>query len=230
MVTILLGWLFGLAQGVRHALEPDHIAALSTLVAEQRTTRASMTYAVSWGAGHALVLLIVGGALVVLRAEMPERLADVFELGVAFMLVALGTRALRRAAQLGKGGPPFAHRHGPVAHTHGGSVEHVHVHGRSFARFPLLIGVVHGMAGSGALAALVLPKLPSATQGLLYLALYGFGATLGMAMLAGLAGVPLARIVRSRRGMPILLGLSGAFSLIFGVVWGLPIVLRLGGA
>jgi hypothetical protein len=226
VVTILLGWLLGVTQGLRHAFEPDHIAAVSTLVAEQRGPRASMVYAASWGAGHALVLLVVGGSLVLLRAEMPERLIDLFELAVSAMLITLGVRALVRARRAGLGGPAFVHRHGDEAHTHTGVPSHVHVRGLALARFPLLVGVVHGLAGSGALAALVLPKLPSAVAGLVFMALYGLGATVGMALLAGLAGVPLARLMKSSRGIPILLGVSGTFSLVLGIAWGWPIAMR----
>ena len=223
---MLLGWLLGVTQGIRHAFEPDHIAAVSTLVAEQRGPRASMMYAASWGAGHALVLLVVGGALLLLRTEMPERLGDAFELAVSAMLITLGVRALVRAARAGRAGPTVAHHHGDVAHTHAAAPSHVHVKGIALARFPLLIGVVHGLAGSGALAALVLPKLPSAITGLVFIALYGLGAMVGMALLAGLAGVPLTRLMKSARGVPILLGVTGSFSLVLGIAWGWPIAIR----
>jgi hypothetical protein len=95
MWTMALGWLWGLGQGVRHAFEPDHIAAVSTMVAEQKSPRATMTFAAAWGAGHALVLFVFGGALLLLRAELAEPVADAFELLVAAMLVFLGVRGIR---------------------------------------------------------------------------------------------------------------------------------------
>ena len=92
--------------------------------------------------------------------------------------------------------------------------------GFTLARTPLVVGSIHGLAGSGMLAALVMPGMRSALAGLLYMLVYGSGATLGMAILAGLVGLPLARLVQTRRGVPVLLGATGALSLVFGVAWG----------
>ena len=207
MFSTLLAMVFGLLQGVRHAMEPDHLAAVSTLMAEQRSTRGSVGYAALWGLGHALMLLAVGGALFLLRTRLPPALEDVFELGVAVMLVGLGLRGLNLARH-------FAPT--PQAHTHG-----------SGSRLrPLFIGLVHGLAGSGALSAIVLAKASSALAGLVFLAVYGAGAALGMALLAGVAGVPLARLVRSPRGMPLLLGVTGVLCVGLGLGWGYPLLAR----
>jgi hypothetical protein len=219
MLTTLLGLVWGLAQGMRHALEPDHLAAVSTLVAERRSARSAASYAVAWGLGHAMVLLAFGGALLVVQAHLPERVAACFELVVAAMLVVLGARALRRAFVHGRG-EPVEHAHRQGAHAHAGPAEHEHVRGFTLARRPLVVGCIHGLAGSGALAALVMPQMKSVAMGLLYMTVYGGGAALGMAMLAGVVGVPLARLVRTRRGVPVLLGTTGALSLLLGVAWG----------
>lgn len=219
MLTTALGLVLGLAQGMRHALEPDHLAAVSTLVAERKSARSAASYAVAWGIGHAVVLLAFGGALLLVRGHVPERVGAGFELAVAVMLVVLGVRALHRALVKPEG-PAVAHEHAHHHHAHPGPDNHVHVRGLTLARRPLIVGCVHGLAGSGALAALVMPGMRSALAGLLYMVVYGGGATLGMAMLAGLVGLPLARIVRTRRGVPLLLGATGALSLVFGVAWG----------
>jgi high-affinity nickel-transport protein len=175
---------------------------------------------VVWGLGHGSVLLVFGGALLLLRARIPERVGAAFELAVAAMLVALGVRALRRAYVTARGGAPVEHRHARASHVHAGPADHVHVRGFTLARQPLLIGCVHGLAGSGALAALVLAQMKSPLAGLAYLAVYGGGAMLGMATLAGLAGLPLARVVGSRRVGSMLLGTTGVLSLLLGVAWG----------
>jgi ABC-type nickel/cobalt efflux system permease component RcnA len=129
VITTLLGLLWGLAQGVRHALEPDHLAALSTLVAERRSARSAASYALAWGVGHALVLLVVGGALQLVRARLPDRAGALFELAVAAMLVGLGARALGRAYVDAAAGAPVAHAHAHArrAHAHAGPADHVHV-------------------------------------------------------------------------------------------------------
>jgi len=219
-----MGYVFGLIQGVRHALEPDHLAAVSTVVAEQRSARTSLLYSVCWGVGHALTLLFVGGALHLLRERMPASTERAFELAVAIMLIALGVRAIRMATRLGLRGERVTHRHGAILHAHPSPGEHVHWRGLALARRPLLIGVVHGLAGSGAMTVLIAGRYASRMEGLAFILVYGIGATLGMAALAGLAGVPLARAMRTRLGPPLLLGTAGVFSLTLGFLWGWPLV------
>jgi hypothetical protein len=219
LLTTVLGLLWGLAQGARHALEPDHLAAVSTLVAERRSPRSAASYAVAWGIGHALVLLAFGGALLAVRARLPDRVAALFELAVAAMLIGLGARALRQAIVRHVGGVDVAHRHRAGAHAHAGPVDHVHVRGFTLARQPLVVGCIHGLAGSGALAGLVASQMSSALSGIATLAVYGGGAGLGMAALAGLAGVPLTKLARTRRGVPVVLAASGTLSVLLGVAW-----------
>jgi cytochrome c biogenesis protein CcdA len=229
MLTVLGGWLLGMAQGVRHAFEPDHLAAISTMVADQRSARTGAFYAVAWGIGHALVLLAMACILFGLKAEIPERMGNAFELLVGVMLIALGVRALAQAVGAGRTGVPMMHRHGGKMHHHAGDLDHLHLRRWTLARRPLLVGMVHGLAGSGALTALVLAKLPSTFDRLVFIALFGAGATLGMALLARIAGTPLAHLRKTRRGMPALLTLTGTLSLSLGVVWGYSAALRVWG-
>lgn len=225
-MSTLLACLLGLVSGVRHAIEPDHVAAVSTLVAEQRSGRASFRFAAMWGMGHALMLLCIGGTLLALRKAMPSSLEQSFEIGVAVMLVVLGARAIRESAKAT--GPRAPHAHGGEAHTHAGAAKaHVHVWGRSLLVRPMLIGVVHGLAGSGSLAAIAVARAPSAGMGLVLLALYGAGAALGMSVLAGLAGAPLAKLVESHRARRVLLSGVGALSLVMGLAWGVLALMRM---
>ena len=143
------------------------------------------------------------------RKRLECRDQDAFELGVAVMLVGLGLRGLNLARH-------FAPT--PEAQTHG--------HGSGSRLRPVFIGLVHGLAGSGALSAIVLAKASSALGGLAFLAVYGAGAALGMALLAGVAGVPLARLVRSPHGMPLLLGVTGVLCVGLGLGWGYPLLVR----
>src|SRR5262249_49187444 len=131
---------------------------------------------------------------VFLRAEMPPSAADGFELLVAMMLVGLGMRAIYLAARQGPIGPAYPHHHGLLVHVHPGVTAHVHIGPWPPARRPLLIGAVHGVAGSGALTALVLATLPTTMARLVYITLFGLGSTVGMAALSGLLGWPLGRI------------------------------------
>jgi hypothetical protein len=213
--------------GMRHALEPDHLAAMSTLVTGERNSYKAALLGACWGLGHTLTLVAAGAVLVLLRAEMPARLSDAFELSVALMLVALGVRAIYLAARQGPAGPVHAHQHGRVAHVHPGATAHVHIGTWTLARRPLLVGAVHGLAGSGALTALVLATLPSTSARLTYMAVFGLGSTLGMAALSGLLGWPLARMGNHHavaRGVSIAVG---CVSTTLGLAWGYPLLGKL---
>jgi hypothetical protein len=217
--AISLGLVFGFGQGVRHAFEPDHVVAVSTMMSRAAGVRARVGYAMAWGLGHAAILVVVGAVLMTLRAELPARLDAAFELAVALMLIALGARAVRHAIrEARRDDAHVAH----AAHAHGDAA---HRGWRSLG--PVAMGMIHGLAGSGALTALVVARLPSPLVGALFLALFGAGATIGMSLLAGAAGVPLERLVRTRWGMPALLGVTGGLSLLLGLVWIGPAAMRL---
>lgn len=200
-MSVLFGLLLGLLQGLRHALEPDHVVALSTMIAEARTARTRVAYAAAWGLGHAAMLLVVGAVLMAARSRLPARLDAAFELGVAVMLVGLGLRALVHAARRV---PGAAEAHGARPWRGVG---------------PLAMGMVHGLAGSGALTALVMAELPSFRLGVAFMLLFGLGATLGMSLLAGLAGTAIQRLLALRWGAAGLLGATGFLSLGLGLLW-----------
>jgi hypothetical protein len=213
--------------GIRHALEPDHLAAVSTLVSNERDGRRAALLGVCWGIGHTTSLVLVGAALVFARAKMPSGIADAFEFAVAVMLVALGLRAIYLAARQGPLGPTRVHHHGRRMHQHAGSAAHLHLGRWTLARRPLIVGAVHGLAGSGALTALVVATLPSTLARLSYMVLFGLGSTLGMAVLSGMLGWPLARLGRHvavARGISALVGCA---SIVLGIFWGYPLAARL---
>jgi hypothetical protein len=221
------GSLLGVLLGMRHACEPDHLAALSTLVAEERNPRRGLLLGAFWGLGHTLALLGVAVVLGALQARLPERVADLFELGVALMLLALGVRALARAAREGSAGPSTLHAHGVDHHQHRAPHGHVHLGRWTLAWRPLLVGIVHGLAGSGALTALVLASLQSTAARLSYVALFGAGSVVGMGLLSGLAGWPLARMGRRPAAARALAGVTGLLSIALGLAWGWPLLGRL---
>ncbi len=224
---ILTGSAFGSLLGMRHALEPDHLTAVSTLVTNEKSSARAAMLGAFWGLGHTLALAGVGVTLVLLRAKMPARMADLFEMFVAVMLVGLGIRAIVLAVKRGPAGPTHTHHHGGVVHRHAGATPHVHVGGWTLARRPLLVGVVHGLAGSGALTALVLTTLSSTAARITYLALFGLGSTAGMAALSGLLGWPIAKLGANRTTMRAILLAVGCFSIGLGIVWGYPLTSRL---
>ena len=213
--------------GMRHALEPDHLAAVSTLVAQEHNGYKAAWLGACWGAGHTFTLVVVGAALVLLRTQMPPTVATLFELSVALMLIGLGVRAVLVAARQGPSGPVHEHHHGHMVHVHRGAAAHIHVGAWTLARRPLLVGAVHGLAGSGALTALVLTTLPTPAAQLIYMVVFGLGSTLGMAALSGVLGWPLARVGRNRALARCVSAAVGCVSIALGMAWGYPLVTSL---
>jgi hypothetical protein len=205
MVGAWTGGLVGFALGMRHALEPDHLTAVCTLVGDRPGARRGVVLGACWGAGHLLALLAVGLLLGMLQARMPPRVAATLELTVAVMLVVLGIRAMTRARTVAPPQPARAERRRMVLRT-------------------LLVGVVHGLGGSGALTALVMAELPSVGGRVAYVALFGSGALVSMALLSGLAGLPLAHLGRRPRVASWLATTSGGVSIALGVVWAVRIM------
>jgi hypothetical protein len=214
--------LLGLALGTRHALEPDHLAAVSVLNTQGSGARHGLVLGAIWGVGHTVALLGVGVVLALSAAALPSGLTDVFELSVAAMLVVLGFNACVRAARLSSRGPNRHHEHAGHEHVHAGPDAHVHVGRWTFAVRPLLVGMIHGLAGSGALSAWVMTTLHDTSAQLVYIALFGVGSIASMAAISGLAGWPMARLAQKANAARWTHGAAGLFSLIYGLVWGWP--------
>lgn len=224
--SVWLGAALGIVVGMRHALEPDHLVAVSVLVAGDRRAARVARLGFSWGVGHSLTLLLAGGGLALVRTAMPERAAEALEASVGLMLIGLGFRALRSARALATRGPETRHAHGSLVHVHAMSVDHVHLGPLTVARRPLVVGMVHGLAGSGALAAMAMATLPTIDVQVAFMVLFGIGSTAGMAALSGLAGLPLAHLARRPVALAWVSAAAGVVSMVAGVVWGAPLVSR----
>ncbi|HZN09110.1 MAG TPA: hypothetical protein VFB65_20115 [Pyrinomonadaceae bacterium] len=200
----LLG--IGLVFGLKHATEVDHVVAVSTIVSRHRSLWRSGLVGAMWGAGHTAALLITGAIVLSLRVAIPERVGNWLEFGVALMIIGLGAAALWRA--LAKRADVHVHEH-----SHDG-VSHVHIHFHenetrhhaskthshaisAIGLKPVLIGTVHGLAGSAALTLLVLTQIDSAWVGFFYLLIFGAGSIVGMILMSGLIGLPFALTSRN---------------------------------
>lgn len=198
----------GLVFGLKHATEVDHVVAVSAIVSEHRSVLRSALVGGLWGVGHTASLVIVGVLVLVFRVAIPLPVANWLEFGVALMIIALGVLAVARV--LRKRSDIHLHRHSHDGqshlhiHFHEHGTEHASItgsesshssHSHTVARLsfkPLLVGAMHGLAGSAALTLLVLTQIQSVPLGLLYLALFGIGSTLGMLLMSGLIGLPFA--------------------------------------
>jgi len=202
-----LGFLLGL----RHAMDADHVAAVSTLVSQHRSLARSCLLGTFWGLGHTAALLAAGIATIALRLAISPELERTFERGVGCMLVLLGGHVLLRL--LG-GARVHTHDHTHAGHTH----DHTHGHLFRMGGRPFLVGLLHGMAGSAALMLLVAAAIPSAVGGLLYILVFGVGSTIGMLALSGLIGLPfMVAADRSPRALVGVQVLSGVASCALGL-------------
>ena len=206
----------GALLGMRHALEPDHLAAISTLMTGERSSARAAWLGAFWGLGHTVTLFIAGALLLALQAEMPPIATTVLQLGVVLLLIGFGMRAIYQGARRVPAGPTHTHR-AP------GSSSSARVDRWTLGR-PFLVGAVHGLAGSGALIAVVVTTLPSTMTRLSYLLMFGAGSTAAMAALSGLLGWPIARL----GAHPVLARsvalVVGGVSIALGLIWGYPII------
>lgn len=226
MLTLLgLGFLFGL----RHAFEPDHAAAVAALTSRSTSVRDTLRQGVAWGIGHSLTLLVFCSVVYSLEAVVPERVAQGLELAVGVMLIGLGLdvwRKLRRERfhyHLHKHDKGTAHSHLHAHLTEFRHIPSVHQHAHGIPYRALLVGFMHGMAGSAALILLTLHTMVSIMDGLIYIALFGIGSIVGMATLSVIIAVPLRRSAHSMKwaynGLQVVIGgisvLQGASILYF---------------
>jgi ABC-type nickel/cobalt efflux system permease component RcnA len=215
----------GFVLGLRHALDPDHLVAVSTIVSEHKSIKRSSLVGTFWGLGHTASLLGIGIVILFMRASIPAHFEPWMEAPVAAMLIVLGVSATWRA---------FRER-GWQVHTHTHSHEdraphtHVHLHAHEqhdhkhrlfrMGRKPFLVGLVHGVAGSAALTLAVLTTIPSVALGLLYITVFGIGSFGGMLFMSAMIGLPFA--VTARRFSVVNGGIrlfAGVFSVLFGLL------------
>ena len=204
----------GFLLGMQHALEADHIAAVSSIAARRSHVADIVKHGLTWGLGHTLTLFVFAGAAILLGRAIPDGVARPIETAVGVMLIGLGGHVLWR---LWRDRVHF-HRHGHGdgtvhfhAHSHAGeTTPHAHDHG--FRWRTLLVGLMHGMAGSAALLVLAVTQASSPAVGLGYVALFGIGSMIGMGALSTVIAVPLAVSARlltwANRGLQGAVGLA----------------------
>ena len=183
--------LIGFVLGLQHAVEADHLAAVSTIVSEKKNLWTASLVGGMWGVGHTISLFAVGALVIFLKLQISESLEVKLEALVGGMLVLLGINALRKLFTAEK-----IHVH---THEHGAR-EHVHIHSHKleqaevshhrFSPRSVLIGMVHGLAGSAALMLLIVPTIASPTLALLYILIFGIGSIGGMMAMSFLVGLP----------------------------------------
>lgn len=216
MTTLLLGF----ALGIEHALDADHVVAVSTIVSQNRHPLKAALVGIFWGVGHTITLFLVGLAVIIFKLAIPDRLALSAEFLVGIVLVALGTQVIWQSR------PRKVHLH---LHDHGGGMPmhpHIHSHEEGVRRHrlphnhkSLLIGIVHGLAGSAALMLLVLGTVRSPVKGAAFILLFGLGSIIGMTLISSLIGLPFAVWPRRFTSLHrIIRSLAGAVSIVLGAI------------
>ena len=202
MLTILG---FGFLVGLRHAFEADHAAALATLATKNHSVAHTIKQGIIWGLGHTITLLLFSSLVFSLETVVPEHLAHGLEFFVGCMLVGLGIDVLRKLRKerihfhihQHSNQPPHFHAHSHKGEKIPSSSSHDHHHSQSFPYRALLVGCMHGMAGSAALILLTLQTTLSPLTSLLYVAIFGVGSIAGMALLSLVIALPLHHSART---------------------------------
>lgn len=215
---------FGFLLGLKHATEADHLAAVSTIVAERKSLWSSAFVGGIWGLGHTISLFLAGIFVLILDFQISENTERILEFCVGIMLTLLGLNVLRK---LLKGGKLHfhAHEHGahehahPHIHAHAGEHETETHHGFKFNSRALIIGMVHGLAGSAGMMLLYLPTIETQTLKLIYIVIFGIGSIGGMMLMSFLVGLPFHFTAsRLNRFNHILQSVAGLVSIALGLM------------
>ena len=214
----MLGVLgLGFLLGMQHALEADHIAAVSSIAVHRASVRDIIKHGLTWGFGHTLTLFAFAGAAILLGHASPAHMARPIETAVGIMLVGLGLNVLWRLWR------DRVHFH---KHSHGDGQTHIHIHSHANEQLPharsvhahehgfrwrsLFVGLMHGMAGSAALLVLAVSQVANPVYGLIYVLLFGIGSMVGMGALSTVIAIPLVASARTliwaNRGLQIVVG------------------------
>jgi ABC-type nickel/cobalt efflux system permease component RcnA len=237
-VTVVL---LGLFLGMRHSTDPDHLVAVSTIVSRQRSVKSSAAIGLLWGLGHTLTIFLVGSAIIIFGVVIPPRLGLSMEFCVALMLVLLGVlnltgvmrwiterltlkRKIRASSEPGvsvyriAGGTPDKTNYrvsGRIEFFLNGTIGNL---GLYQTVRPIVVGLVHGLAGSAAVALLVLSTIKSPLWSTAYLLVFGFGTMMGMMLMTAAISMPLAYTRKNFSKINrYLIAISGIASMVFGI-------------
>jgi sulfite exporter TauE/SafE len=226
LFSISTPWILslGFLVGLKHATEADHLAAISTIVTERKSLTSSAIVGALWGLGHTISLVAAGVLVLLLNFQISEQTERFLEFCVGIMLFLLGLNVLRKILQGGK--LHFhTHEHGRNVHAH----PHLHEikkeddpsshHAFSFSPRAIVIGMIHGLAGSAALMLLVIPTIDSQVMGLVYIVIFGIGSICGMMLMSFLVGLPFQiTALRFNRFNLLLQSIAGLFSAGLGLM------------
>jgi sulfite exporter TauE/SafE len=202
--TLLSVLALGFILGIKHAIEPDHVIAVSTIASQSKKLWNASLAGVFWGIGHTATLFIIGIILILLKGEIPEKWAMSLEFLVGIMLVYLGIKSI------------FSFKN---IHIHHHQHDHKHQHKKTTYLQSMLIGLVHGLAGSGAMVLLTMSTVKSIGEAAIYILIFGAGTVIGMLFFTTIIGIPFVLSKKSKTISRPLGIVTGVISTVFGVYY-----------
>jgi ABC-type nickel/cobalt efflux system permease component RcnA len=220
-VSLLSIVALGFVLGIKHAIEPDHVIAVSTIASQSKKLFRSSLAGVFWGIGHTSTLFIVGIILIVMKDKIPEKWAMSLEFLVGIMLVYLGITTLRsfknkHVHKTEHDGEEHKHFH---SHKPNGEHEHTHQHNNVDYFRSMLIGLVHGLAGSGAMVLLTMSTVKSVWEGAIYILVFGAGTVIGMLFFTTIIGLPFVLSAKKLNLNKTLTRMTGVISTAYGIYY-----------
>ena len=211
----------GFVLGIKHAIEPDHVIAVSTIASQSKKLFRSSLAGVFWGIGHTATLFIIGIILILMKGEMPEKWAMSLEFLVGIMLVYLGASTILSFKNI------HVHQHGHDedlhkhvhSHKHSGKHEHNHQNKNVSYLKSLMIGFVHGLAGSGAMVLLTMSTVKSVWEAAIYILIFGVGTILGMLFFTTIIGIPFVLSAKKLSLNNTFTRITGVISISFGIFY-----------
>lgn len=202
----------GFILGLQHALEADHVAAVSTIAAQHKDLKQSSIMGALWGIGHTATLLLIGLIVITFKFSIPEKFALSFEMLVGVMLIALGLNLLLKFKKDNLHAHEHEHEDARHVHLHSHKTSKNHNH----AHKSVLVGMLHGIAGSGALMLVVAGATNNAVSGMLFIAIFGVGSILGMAATSAIITLPIVYSGKIGKADQIIKFSAGVLSVVIG--------------
>jgi cytochrome c biogenesis protein CcdA len=214
-LPLLLLLLYALYEGILHAFEADHVLAITNIVSRRNKIFPAIKDGIFWGLGHTSTIFLIGVVMILFKVHIPEDSFSYFEAAVGLMLILVASYRLYiffREEEI------IIHRH---HREHKGENKHLHTHlhlkGKNLHKTSYGIGIVHGLAGSGALVVLIMTQIQSVMNSLLYLVIFGLGSIIGMSLVAGVFSVPFSKkLVQSKRLKATLVIISSLLCFVYG--------------
>jgi ABC-type nickel/cobalt efflux system permease component RcnA len=220
-VNFLSILVLGFALGIKHAIEPDHIIAVSTIASQSKKLIRSSLAGVFWGIGHTATLLFIGIILMLMKGEIPDKWAMSLEFLVGIMLVYLGITSILSFKNIHM----HKHEHDEADHKHVHSHkyrnEHEHKHQHKSISYvkSMIIGLVHGLAGSAAMILLTMSAVKNVWEGAIYILVFGAGTVIGMLFFTTIVGIPFVLSAKKVNINKTFAQITGVISTAFGVYY-----------